>query len=446
MKKTAQGFSLIESLVGAAVLTIFFSAIAVMTYSTVRLVGESRVKAIAATLAQEKIEIIRNMPYTDVGTVGGVPSGVIEPTENKIVNNFNYVVDTSIVFVDDPFDGVSPIDTVATDYKRVRVSVTWSGTFASRQPLMVWTDVSPKGLETDVGGGSLLIQVIDSVGAVVSNADVTIDAPTLLPPVYIQTTSDNDGLVMIPGALECVECYKITVTKSGYTTDRTYGTTEVDNPSKNHLSVIEGDLTSSSFAIDIPSTVTYRVVRGPGSGYSPFQGVQMRVHGNKEIGRTSSDDPVYKYDAAIVSGSGGQVVVSDMEWDVYTVEIPGGSSVDFAGSWPFTPFSLLPNSSTTFYTVVEPAATDTLLVRVLDNLLAPVGNATVTLRNDLESFIATKSTALTDKPDRAQAYFNSLPSTLNPYTLTVSYTGYLDAVTEATVSGDVIEQLLLNPE
>lgn len=446
MTKNNFGFSLIESLVGAAVLMVFFSAIAVMTYSTVSIIGESRVKIVAANLAQEKLEIARNMSYIDVGTVGGVPAGLIESTEIVTINNFDYTIDSQVVFIDDPFDDQAPVDTVPTDYKRIRVAVTWSGAFASRQPYVMWTDISSGGLETDEGGGTLSIRVIDADGLDVDTADVIIDAPTLDPAVYIETTTDSGGYVIIPGAPACNECYKITATKTGFTTDRTYGTEEVTNPAKSHLSVIEGDLTESFFSIDETSTVTFRAVRGPASSYAPFQGVQMRVYGSKEIGRTAVDEPVYKYDELIVTGSGGQIVVANMEWDIYTVEIPSGSSVDFAGSWPFTPFSLLPNISTTFTTVVEAAASDTLLVRVLDNLLAPVGAANVELKNDSVPYIATKSTALLDKPDKAQAFFTGLPTTLTPYTVTVSLAGYDDAISEATVSGDVIEQLLLNPE
>jgi len=41
------------------------------------------------------------------------------------------------------------------------------------------------------------------------------------------------------------------VTKSGYSTQRTYSRTEIANPIKPHLSVYEGELTEASFAIDL---------------------------------------------------------------------------------------------------------------------------------------------------------------------------------------------------
>ena len=62
MRKDCSGFTLVETLIGSALLVVFISAIAVMTYSTSKMVGETKVKTVAANLAQEKLELARNMP------------------------------------------------------------------------------------------------------------------------------------------------------------------------------------------------------------------------------------------------------------------------------------------------------------------------------------------------------------------------------------------------
>ena len=131
------GFSLVEVLVGSAVLVVFFSAISVMVYASVKTVGEVKVKTIAANLAQERLEVVRNMPYGDVGTVGGIPAGLIDTPEVVAIDNLEYTIETFIAYIDDPYDGEAPADTSPTDYKRVRVSVSWNGVFSSTSLSMI---------------------------------------------------------------------------------------------------------------------------------------------------------------------------------------------------------------------------------------------------------------------------------------------------------------------
>jgi hypothetical protein len=74
-------------------------------------------------LAQEKIEVVRNMPYENIGTVGGIPPGVLPQTETVTINNLAFEIKTTIVYIDDPFDGLSPDDLLPTDYKRVSIEI-----------------------------------------------------------------------------------------------------------------------------------------------------------------------------------------------------------------------------------------------------------------------------------------------------------------------------------
>jgi hypothetical protein len=445
MPYNKSGFSLVESLLGSATLVIFFAAVTVMVQSTTKLVGESRAKQVAVTLAKARLEEARNMPYEDAGTVSGIPDGIIEPSETITVDNLDYLVTTQITYIDDDFDAVSPADEFPTDYKRVRLEVTWGGLFPSITPLVMWTDISPGGLESDVGGGTINIQVYNGNGQPVESASVTIDAPDLVPAIHIDTVTDSEGFVSLPGAPECISCYRVVATQTGYTSDRTYGTNEVANPTKPHLTVLEGEVTQVSLAIDIPASVTFKTVRDASQGYVPFQGVQVRVHGSKEIGRTAADVPVYLYDKNVTTASGGQKTVNDLIWDTYYTKVPGGSSVDFAGSWPFTPYPVLPGSSMTLTVVVKAAADRTLLVRVLDHLQSPVASASVTLQNDAVSYIATQSTAILSYPDRSQTFFTNLPSTSAPFDITVNSFGFNPTYSTATISGDIIEQYLLTP-
>jgi len=439
------GFTLVEVLLAVAILLVFFSAITVISSISVELIGRSKIQAEAVRLAERRLEEAQNLPYADIGTVGGIPDGFFPQSEDVFVNGVTFTLQTQVLYIDDPFDTLSPSDTTPTDYKRVRVSVDWGGALAPQQPLVMLTDISPPGLESDLGGGILSIHVFNASGQSIANADVSVRADTLVPPVNLNTLTDAQGKVDLPGATPCIECYEITVTKSGYTTDKTYSRTQVTNPSQPHLSVFASQTTESSFTIDTVSMMTFKAVRSKQFNFNPFQGVQMKVRGTKEIGRTAQNDPVYKFDQLITTGTGGQVTVNNMEWDTYYVTLPSGSSVDKTASWPFSPFSLLPGSNLTFTLVVEASSPNNLLMMIRDNFQAPIASASVTLRNDLVSYIATKSTGLSNDPDRAQVFFANTPATNEAYTVTIISPGFIDVVNQATISGKVEDNYLLSP-
>ena len=222
MTKSSHGFTLIETVVAIGVFSIFFAAIAFIIQQVLVNVGTSRVRTVALALGQEKMETIRNLPYANIGTVGGIPNGPMLPTENVTINNQTFTVTTSIQYIDDPFDGLAPTDTIPADYKRVRIQITWGGVFPSRSPVTLVTNVVPKGIESNPGGGTLYIQVVDSLGAGVGNATVQITNTTVTPNINLSTLTNSNGNVTIPGAPACVSCYNITVTKAGYSTERTY--------------------------------------------------------------------------------------------------------------------------------------------------------------------------------------------------------------------------------
>lgn len=437
------GFTLVETLVGSAVLFIFFAAIAIILQLALRSLAESKVRTVAATLASSRLELARNVPFAQVGTIGGIPAGSLDSNETLTLNNQNFSIVTTVVYIDDPFDGLAPTDVLPIDYKRVKVAVTWDGPFAPTTPVIASTDIAPKGLEDASGTGTLSLSVVDAQGSALTNASVSIEAPTLIPPIDLETLTDAQGKVMLPGAPQCIECYSIRVTKSGYSTDRTYTSSEVTNPAKPPATVLEAQVTHLSFAIDRLSTLTLRAVRNQAANYAPFQGVQMKVTGSKEIGRTATDDPVYKYEANHATGFGGVVIVPNLEWDAYTIELPAGSSVDMAASWPFSPLLLSPATTADFTMVVQAATPNTLLVRATLGNGTPIASASVQLTTIATGALATASTGIAPNPDIAQAFFPSLSST--QHLIKILANGYDEATASVSIVGDKIETFILNP-
>ncbi len=146
-KKYSYGLSLIETLVGSAI----FLIIALATYRAFTVlmtaVVAAQAKTAAASVANETVEIIRNLPYTSVGTVGGTPAGSISPNQNITKNDYTFTVVIAINNIDDSFDGVSPADTAPADYKLIDLTITCSNC-NSFSTMKFNTLVAPRALES----------------------------------------------------------------------------------------------------------------------------------------------------------------------------------------------------------------------------------------------------------------------------------------------------------
>lgn len=264
-KNKKSGFTLVESLVGITLLLIVFIGIFGLIRLNIKIVAQSKAKAVATALANQKIELARNLTYNQVGTAGGIPSGVILETENIERNKIAYTVKTTVIYVDDSFDDIFPVDPLAWDYKRIRVKVSWSEFFGGQVTLQ--TDIAPKGIETTGGGGIISVLVFDANGQPVPQADIRVENNDIFPPIDASYQTDNQGRIFIPGAPECNDCYKITANKFDYSSERTYEINEMVRgvalafPIKPFLSVIEGQLSEISFSVDRLSTKTVNTIR-----------------------------------------------------------------------------------------------------------------------------------------------------------------------------------------
>src|SRR4029079_12929408 len=71
-------------------------------------------------------------------------------------------------------------------------------------------------------------------------------------------TTNNEGLLQLVGIPTSTQGYQITVSKPGYSTERTYqlGDAANPNPLKPHSTITAGAVTSVSFAIDRLSPLT----------------------------------------------------------------------------------------------------------------------------------------------------------------------------------------------
>jgi len=248
---TSGGFSFIDAIIGIAILTISFLAIYGVFNLSIGLIGVSKAKVGALSLATERMELTHNLSYDDVGTLGGIVPGSIPQEESISLNGVNYTRRVSVVYIDDPQDGLLSGDEngINNDYKRVRVEVSWESK-RETDPVVLVSDIMPKGIETNIGGGTLIINVLDALVSPVAFAEIHIENSSTSPAVSTDVFTNENGKVIFPG-VPATGNYKITVSKGGYSESKTYDA-DINNPNPDpgHLTILEGEVTEVTFVID----------------------------------------------------------------------------------------------------------------------------------------------------------------------------------------------------
>lgn len=114
------GISLVETVMAISLFgLVSTSLITVLTSATVA-DGLARQRSIALELAQQQVEYVRQLNYSDAGTDGGNPAGSVPPSQKKQVAGLWYELNTEIKWVNDP----TPSSFSAyAHYKRVRITV-----------------------------------------------------------------------------------------------------------------------------------------------------------------------------------------------------------------------------------------------------------------------------------------------------------------------------------
>jgi len=437
-----RGQILLSILISIGIFAILAHALFTLIASSFDLVNFNRSRITARHLAQERIELIRNMPYADIGTIGGIPNGTIEDEENIVRNGLNFIIKTTIIYIDDDFNGSGIGNN--TDYKRVRVEVSWEGLAASKKnPVVLITDINSQGANGATSGGTLVVLVFDANGDPVPQAQVTIVASSIDPPVNSTYDTSDEGEVSLPGAIACDSCYEITVEKTDYSTDRTYSTSEVTNPIKPHASVIEGDITQVSFAIDLTGTINISSKDSRVNNFTDLGNVPFRLRGNKIIGTNAFGQYVYKFDQTLSTDGSGNYNLDDAEWDTYSIIMPALTSYDISGSNPVQPLSLLPSDTINVIFSVEPHTDHSFLAIVKDPSQNLVASASARLFNG-GAYDQTLPTGATGSADFGQAFFSGLEE--KTYNIEATASGYLNFSGSFDVSGYSTGEVVLTPE
>lgn len=355
----SNGFSLVEVVFAASIFALVALSIYQGLFSTTLLVSASREKIAAADLINSEFELVRNLSFADVGLVSGIPAGLLATSSIVVVDGREFEVRRFVRNIDDPFDGTiggSPNDLSPADYKMVQIEVSCNNCKGQLE-YKAYANVAPKNLEAASTNGSLFIRVFDASGDPVPQADVLVENSSV--GISISEETNNDGLLQIVDAPPADNSYKITVSKPGFTTDKTYDISVSNpNPSKTHATVVLQQLTQTSFIIDRVSSVN---IRTKNLSCAPISNVPVVMNGTKLIG--SSPD-IFKWQGNFNTDGGGFYNISDLEWDVFTFNL--GGSFYLAGTNPISPVSILPDSDQNIDLVVASGLPSFLLVGVKD--------------------------------------------------------------------------------
>ncbi len=260
----ARGFGLIETIVGIAIFLALFLALLGLLRVSIILSIVGKASASASSVAQSQVEYLRGLAYDSLGTVGGIPAGLIPQVATTTVSGVDFVTHTFIEYVDDPADGTGALDQtgITTDYKVAKVSVSYVIAGIAKSIAFISNFVPPT-IESSTGGGTLQVKVVDPAGACLSGATVHIINTSTSPPVDLTTFSNMSGIVYLPGAATSSE-YQVYVSKSGCSSAQTYPVDAQNaNPTPGLLTISKDQTTTGTFAIDLMGVLTLSTFSPP---------------------------------------------------------------------------------------------------------------------------------------------------------------------------------------
>lgn len=372
----SKGFTLIETILAIGIFTIISLGIYFSYSNILDVIVSSQANLVSLSVVDNELEIVRGMKYEDVGIQGGSPVGILIAEKTVQQSGASFLVKTYVRNIDDPFDGTlggTPNDLAPADYKLVEIELSCPlcPRFVTKR---VTTQVAPLNLESTTNKGALFIGVLNASGQPVSGANVQVVNNSVSPAISINDITATDGMLKLVDIATSSAKYEITITKAGYSGDKTYqpGAPSNPNPLKPHATVAEQQVTQISFAVDKVSTINLKTtdqmcVAVPNIDYSQS--------GAKLIG---ADPDVLKYSATSATDASGLKTISNLEWDTYTFQNTD-AGYDISGMSLLSPLVVNPDTAYNMTWTMEPKTQSALLVAVQDQGGQFINDATVQL-------------------------------------------------------------------
>lgn len=441
IKKTISGTTIIEALT-----LLFIFSVITLTFYRVFTIGsthiiDSKNRLGAVALLGEKMEIIRNLNYDQIGTDTGAVSGDIPEEEDVTANGRTYHVTTLVDYIQDSYDGVFPSDVAFNDYKKVEVIVSWGSSVGSGE-VSESSFFVPDGLEVaDPNSGILVVNVIsDQDGGVgVSGASVHIvNSETGLDTTR---TTDSDGNVFFMGdrVTNSIQKYQITVTKSGYETVATmnpYPTTSY-NPTFVHASVVLGSVNVFSIIQNELADLTIETV-----DYldQPVENIAFNLSGGKQLGTEVYDaedptpnGPIYDFDEDDSTDGNGEKQYLGISPGTYAFTLDSSvTDYEIIRNSVASPFALPSDPVMEYKIILADKDVASLLVRITNSTSGlPISGAQVRISNSGLGYDTTISSEY-----NGSAFFPTTSDPLLPetYDLEITADGYETNTSTVTIN------------
>lgn len=376
--KNKKAFSLIEVLIVIMIMMIaFVSFYSVFTIGQ-KYIIDSKNRLGAVAVANERMEIARNLKYGDVGILGGIPDGNIPEDEDAIINGKSYHIHTFIQYVDDEFDGVFPSDVIPNDYKVVKIKVSWNDLNGGYQSIDSISRFVPPGLETTDGGAPLAINIKRSDGEGIAQSKVRIINNNVSPNIDFTVETDNTGHILIPAAPESYGEYKFEITKNGYENVFTMDPLAVSYiPTYPNPSVILGYLNSYDYIQDKLSNLIIKAVDFQNNN---IENIELAVIGGKIIGRTLGGEDIFILNETYVTDINGEKKLQNITAGQYDIETSSNSEYEFfayeSGS---NQLGLVGGDEIIYYLRFGKKDVNSIALNISNSNNNPITNAKVTL-------------------------------------------------------------------
>jgi prepilin-type N-terminal cleavage/methylation domain-containing protein len=251
-KKTfSRGFSLVEVIVVISVMTLVFGGLFASFEYSLKLIAQSKAKITALALMTDRLEYLRSLPYDSIGTLLGIPAGVIPQNRTVTLNGVDFAERVLVEYVDDPADGTGLLDSngIISDYKRLKVEYSWTISGVTNS-FSTASTIVPRSIETSAGGGTLRVNIFDAAVQPLSGISVRLLNVTTTSTIDVTRSTDASGTALFTGAPAAAN-YQIFVFAPGYSSEQTYqATTSLPNPITLPVAVLESDVSTMNFQID----------------------------------------------------------------------------------------------------------------------------------------------------------------------------------------------------
>ncbi len=357
--RTQKGFSLVELIVTSALIFLMFGGLIGIVQTSLVLLGVSKAETSALAVANDRLEYVRSLQYDAIGTVAGVPAGLLPQTRTVTANNTTYTERLLIQYIDSPADGTGGGDTngIVADYKQIKVEYTWTLRGQSHS-LYLTSDVIPRGIESTAGGGTIRVNVFDAAAQPISGAGVRFVNASLAPTIDTTRYTDATGVAYLSGA-PAGAGYEIFVSKPGYTTDSTYvADAGVVSPNTPPVAVIVSQVSTMNFQIDRISSLTIETKAPPTTGtigetYNDMSGISTSSSVASVGGRLVLTNTAGTYAPSGFAVHASATPATFLAWSdaAFSATTPAGTSVRLSfyyvsgGTLQLVPDAILPGNS-----------------------------------------------------------------------------------------------------